>query len=60
MVNPFVCLIHINLKSCWKQDTGWMDLGLSHSDNSYISMAKFYKYTLAEYVMLKKKSIYKV
>lgn len=32
-----------------------MDLGLSHSDNSYISMAKFYKYTLAEYVMLKKK-----
>lgn len=32
----------------------WMALGLSHSDNSYISMVKFYKYTLAPYIMFKK------
>lgn len=32
----------------------WMALGLSHSDNCYISMVKFYKYTLTLYIMLKK------
>lgn len=32
----------------------WMALGLSHSDNSYISIVKFYKYTLAPYIMFKK------
>jgi len=32
----------------------WAALGLSHSDDSYISMVKFYKYTLAPYIMFKK------